>query len=115
MIDTNYYLDQLDILKEYMYYWIEFKDKERVREENIPKDAIKMEVSFLISSEQYNNKNIRDGVDLNKVMKGDYAEYVAEKQEPYLFKSVVKTFNSLEDRAHREAKQMIINSIRKFT
>ena len=57
MIDTKPYIDQLDILKEYIKYWVEFKDKERVREENIPKNAVKMGIGFIVSTDEF-SKNI---------------------------------------------------------
>jgi hypothetical protein len=102
MKNVDYYIDQLDILKEYMGYWIEFKDKERVRFEA----KIKSEM-----------KSINECIAIVNTAFGDNdteANISITRQNPFPFKGVIKTFDKLQDKAHKEVKQMIINSIRKF-
>jgi len=118
MIDTKPYLDQLDILSTYMKYWIEFKDKERVRNSKLPKEATPVGITFLIDSEQIEGKRNLVPLNLNKVMKGNYSEYVLEEQKPYRFSDAIKTFNELKRPKYRNnkitPKQAIINSMQKF-
>lgn len=96
MTDTNYYLDQLDILSEYMKYWIEFRDKERKEYEEKAVHEFTREGGILETINAVNEVCSVFGF-------GEIQSNII-RQEPYPFCDVIKIFNNVQDMGNVGAK-----------
>lgn len=103
MQNIEIHLDQLDILSTYMKYWIEFKDKERVRLEKV----LKKEMPSINECTKIVNFAFGDS-DMETTVS-------VQRFKPLEFENITGTLNKLTYKIGAEkAKQSVINSIQKF-
>lgn len=106
MIDIKPYIDQLDILSHYIKYWVEFQDKEKIKEENVLKNAIRSDFMCEVS---------KSGLDIEVEFDNrSSGVFAPEKKYPLPFSSITKTYNKLKAKNVKSPKESIIKSINKF-